>query len=812
MSNTPSGSGQDTYFQIVKNGTTVLGTSIEVDDGASANYANSSINWVGPLGANDVLDVRVAASTNGALNVFGGSFTVAQVSGTVAVPIGVKVTQLLANVPGTSVAGSASPGSQVAAWTAPYTASGGTVEVQASFDVIGTAGGILTAYLWRNGAVIATDTQAVVQGTGSGSTFQNMNLISAVIPNETGTNTYAISLGPNASLNSNGYCNMVVREYGAGVLASNTATFTGASSSTAGALGTVPAPAAGQQDNYLYGDGTWGGQNRLPFVSLSNFTASGLIGTAAATVDIYALAAVLQTTSGLTLSLPTPTNSARASRFVLFNSGTASFVTTGGVLVSQGTSVEFIWNVTTSAWVVDNKTFNVGNEFFQTLANQTANGVLTSAQNMEQYGVLLLPQTTAGLTMTLPAVSVAANGTVKFLTIINTGTASITVAGATISAGGAVQYYTNGLVWTALPTNSGLVGATSSTAGTGGTVPAPASGQQDFTLFGDGTWGGQDRLSYLFLAGLSASGNIGTAAATVDTYAFVEIQQSTTGLTLTLPNPTVTTRASRFILRNAGTASFVTSSGILMSPASSCEFEWSPNILAWRAVGTTFDVGNEFFQTLANQTANGVLTSAQNMEQYGVLLLPQTTAGLTMTLPAVSVAATGTVKFTEIINTGSAAITVAGVSIAAGGSQIYYTNGTAWVAVVNQSALPQVLVLNNNVTSGALGGITFSLTITDPLTLTTSVAMYGTVSATIVQFAAGSGWDYWNTGTSGTTDVITRGQSWSGNTSGKIGISSASYSFTANGTLSTAAAGGTTYTVEASGSGTNVCVVITRVQ
>lgn len=83
-------------------------------------------------------------------------------------------------------------------------------------------------------------------------------------------------------------------------------------------------------------------------LALPDFPAGGVIGTAAATVDIFAAYTFDQTTPGQTLTFPNPTDpSATYVRWVS-NIGTASFVLYGLIVLPGAAGTKLIWNG--SAW------------------------------------------------------------------------------------------------------------------------------------------------------------------------------------------------------------------------------------------------------------------------------------------------------------------------------------------------------------------------------------------------------------------------------------------------------------------------------
>ena len=82
-------------------------------------------------------------------------------------------------------------------------------------------------------------------------------------------------------------------------------------------------------------------------LTLGNFAANGDIGTAAATVDAYTSINIPQTTAGITLTIPSPTNVTVGRILKINNNGSEPF-RVGAAFVEVAQSVEFVWNG--SAW------------------------------------------------------------------------------------------------------------------------------------------------------------------------------------------------------------------------------------------------------------------------------------------------------------------------------------------------------------------------------------------------------------------------------------------------------------------------------
>ncbi len=97
----------------------------------------------------------------------------------------------------------------------------------------------------------------------------------------------------------------------------------------------------------LAAGGGGSGGNHLNMVALGNFAAGGSIGTAPNTVDQFNGATIAQTTSGQTLTLPTPTDPSASTQFVVENIGSNLFLMEG-VNVLASSSMIYFWNG--SAW------------------------------------------------------------------------------------------------------------------------------------------------------------------------------------------------------------------------------------------------------------------------------------------------------------------------------------------------------------------------------------------------------------------------------------------------------------------------------
>lgn len=215
---------------------------------------------------------------------------------------------------------------------------------------------------------------------------------------------------------------------------------TGATSSAAGAHGLVPAPAAGDEDKVLKGDGTWGevaGSEVILYVNKSQYDLNITGGSSAFIIYTdsgYTTAATLSTITDATSAGQTVTIKTNDSceMKVLGDLGTGGYQETyfSAVLANNRGIGKLTYNGSSSNW-----TFNPGNA-----VETPGSGVLTITQNGTSAGTF------------------SANAS---------GNSTIALTDTTYST---------------------MTGATSVADGTSGLVPAPTAGNQAKVLSGAGTW------------------------------------------------------------------------------------------------------------------------------------------------------------------------------------------------------------------------------------------------------------------------------------------------------------------------------------
>lgn len=201
-------------------------------------------------------------------------------------------------------------------------------------------------------------------------------------------------------------------------------------------------------------------QTQLKSLTVANLAAGGVIGTAVTTVDIGSSFIINQTTTGQTITLPTPTVATDVRTVQVTNSGTASF-SIYSILISAGNSATFIW--TTTAWVLDN--------LFLAPFN-TYTGTTTLLGNPESALVTNVSATPYTITLATPAVGNNLNTISITKTDVNNN--PIVISGSLIaltlgSQGDSVLLRSNGTSWIPIAgyiTGAGVVGILPWTAST----------------------------------------------------------------------------------------------------------------------------------------------------------------------------------------------------------------------------------------------------------------------------------------------------------------------------------------------------------
>jgi hypothetical protein len=279
-----------------------------------------------------------------------------------------------------------------------------------------------------------------------------------------------------------GQQNNFLRGDGTWAAAPTAAAMVGATGAANGTAGIVPQPLAGQQNNFLRGDGTWAAAP----------TAAAMVGATGAangTAGIVPQPLAGQQNSflrgdGTWAAAPTPTSGN------LTNAGVAATLTiTGGAGAVLGAGTSITVNNTNALWNANQfqgtpvaaTVPTLGQVLIYNGASWTPSAIPTPFDLTAGSGVAFTVGTTyngtVARTITAPQMTGATAGAA--------GTAGIVPQPL---AGQQNNFLRGDGTWAAAPTAAAMVGATAGANGTAGIVPQPLAGQQNSFLRGDGTW------------------------------------------------------------------------------------------------------------------------------------------------------------------------------------------------------------------------------------------------------------------------------------------------------------------------------------
>lgn len=393
----------------------------------------------------------------------------------------------------------------------------------------------------------------------------------------------------------------------------------GATSSTNGASGLVPAPGAGMQDAHLQGDGTWKLVLNRTLVTLQNFTTNTTLD-ALTSVDVAEVIAVPQTTSNITLTVPSPTVVDKVRKLLFINTGTVGFYLSTGHFIPPGKWLDLYWSLALAAWkgsVVDVKPYVASSSYqaydrvqmgdIQAYCNadipsNTTFAWGTSGQTWSPVlgGSLTFRGLWAAST-TYNSYDVFCNSSAYISDFFMVPSGSTYTSGSSSLAtdmlvGGAFQAgNVKRMNWGISPLDSSaknFVGSNATTNGVSGTVPSPSLGKQYSKLMADGTWDGLDSRNVVTLSNFTGVTTL-TAATTVDVASIICIPQTTEPMAINLPPPTVTTSCRTLKIINTGTAKLMVSGGNgggkYVLPNHFSDYVWDSTLMCWTT--STDDVG-----------------------------------------------------------------------------------------------------------------------------------------------------------------------------------------------------------------------------
>lgn len=363
-------------------------------------------------------------------------------------------------------------------------------------------------------------------------------------------------------------------------------------------------------------------------------TSDGPIGDAADTVDIATSIKISTgSTKGVQLTIPNPTDeTAIGRRLTLSCGGSGSFIIAGKYLIETGKSFDFIWDgFTWSPLLSQLRTDN-----YLSITNAST-GVIGGGDPRisvdTRHGAII--NNTSSATLTLP--SPTNEDAVKRFTMVNIGTATVTVSGGPgnpsvrLPTQTAVEWYWAGAVVGWLPggENHTATGWTLNGAGTAiipyvntldvavGTVLAVSGA---FTIAKPIVLTSQTRSDY------GSSGSFGTAATTVNIATAFRLTQSTPGVSLTLENASPANSARWAVIINDGSVP-VTVDGVLIPVGGHTQFFWDGTSWSKDAAST----GRSPWSVTSLKTTDYTASINEHVRAK-----PLTSTPITITLPVIT--------------------------------------------------------------------------------------------------------------------------------------------------------------------------------
>jgi len=355
--------------------------------------------------------------------------------------------------------------------------------------------------------------------------------------------------------------------------------------------------------------------------------------------------------------------------------------TTGTITLGQSTATNTIAIGNANTATGNTQTINIG---AGTPAG-TGNTLITLGNNVNNSAVTLVAGTG---NINLNSGTIATNATTLNLFNTNAATVNLLQAATSVSLGATTGTLT---VRNANQTFGNAAGSGTFT-NNGGTVNTTLAVAND-------TNGGP-------------LGNGLTAAASVDVYTSISVNQTTAGQTITLPTPSASTTYGRVLyLSNIGTTSF-TLGGVTINPGTTATLIWSNTNggASWQFAGA--DGNGILNQNSSDQTANFRITGTGRANtSFTSPLFDSITGGLSVgTSTATSVTVGGTTNTMAIALQGATAATYT-IGTTTGTGTITVGQSTATNTINIGSAAGNAATQTINIGASATAGSTTNLTV-----------------------------------------------------------------------------------------------------
>lgn len=412
-------------------------------------------------------------------------------------------------------------------------------------------------------------------------------------------------------------------------------------------------------------------------------------------------------------------NTTSANNAVLIQGGTSATAIRlsagAGGTISLGATNNNIVNINTAAVAGTTTIGGTGTTGTITLGQSTATNTIAIGNANTATGntqtINIGAGTPAGTGNTLIAIGNSANNSAVTLAA---GTGNINLNAGTI----ATNATTLNLFNTNAATVNLLQAATSISLGaTTGTLTVRNANQTFGNAAGSGTFtnNGATVNTTLAVANDTNGGPLGnglTAAASVDVYTSISVNQTTAGQTITLPTPSASTTYGRVLyLSNIGTTSFILG-GVTINPGTTATLIWSNTNsgASWQFAGA--DGNGILNQNSSDQTANFRITGTGRANtSFTSPLFDSITGGLSVgTSTATSVTVGGTTNTTAIALQGATAATYT-IGTTTGTGTITVGQSTATNTINIGSAAGNAATQTINIGASATAGSTTNLTV-----------------------------------------------------------------------------------------------------